>query len=502
MKKVLLSVLILLGAAKLHAVDAVCFAGAGCPDGVNQVTPIVGSTIPNIGAIQFVDGTTQYTAAGSGILTTSNTFSGANVFSGSVTVNNLLVANSGFYALDRSTFNGSVFVSSGIDGYPQLATDNIFQGGNSFNPRVNFTGDGPYYVFSSTVLPIIDQSTRSATSATQTGSGNSWDDPNRAITSDGSYADPGTVGITKTIQATAFGFSIPSSHTVMGIKVFEGRTSHPNHAATSVISRLIKNGVITGYNYSWQNITQDFTNGGATTVSTTTFGGIRDTFGVSLTPADVNSPNFGYACAINVTNATGGTGFYDFIKMDVYTTTTNYSVAMDSMTDYSLKFSSNEYVPGGSATFSIHPTSVTTIVGRTRVNVASGGVKIGTGTPNSALDIEGGSITVRGLGAAIGINGLALNVSSGMCGVSNLDAYTMLWATGTVPTSGTVAVQFSGFGVTSVVPAVVSVSGGSLVSGVEFAACAPNQVAISSVGVTNMSAVGANNFIVGVLGRK
>ena len=105
---------------------------------------------------------------------------------------------------------------------------------------------------------------------------------------------PGGGGWTHQLRLTDFGFSVPTGATVKGVKLELKRSASQNDGdyyvmdAGSVATRVLKGGTVSPLRpatYShW-----------ATSPEWATYGGPTDLWGVSLTPADVNDPAFGFA---------------------------------------------------------------------------------------------------------------------------------------------------------------------------------------------------------------
>lgn len=123
-------------------------------------------------------------------------------------------------------------------------------------------------------------------------------------------------GDTHYLEATGFGFSIPAYSTICGI-VVEVEKSGSNISPLAWISdnsiRLIKNGSITGNNYSknaqWTS-TDTYDSYGSTT----------DQWGVTWTPADINAPDFGVAFSASINGIIGllPIARIDHIRITVY----------------------------------------------------------------------------------------------------------------------------------------------------------------------------------------
>jgi hypothetical protein len=123
-----------------------------------------------------------------------------------------------------------------------------------------------------------------------TGSTRPWNNPGNAITSNGQRASTTNTGGAGTyseyLQATGFGFSIPSGATVLGIVVAVQRDDAQNNTSDQAV-RIVKGGVIGATDKSsgtnWP-----------TTEAYQSYGSSTDLWGETWTPADINSSNFGF----------------------------------------------------------------------------------------------------------------------------------------------------------------------------------------------------------------
>lgn len=114
------------------------------------------------------------------------------------------------------------------------------------------------------------------------------------------------------LQLTDFGFTIPNSSVIEGIKV-EVEESDLNSKTKDYRVRIVKNGIIKTQDKSstifWPS-----------TDTYRPYGGNTDLWGETWTPADINASNFGFAIAIYSPN--GGLpatfGRIDHIRMTVY----------------------------------------------------------------------------------------------------------------------------------------------------------------------------------------
>jgi hypothetical protein len=167
-----------------------------------------------------------------------------------------------------------------------------------------------------------------ATGTNVTGVGTiAWTTPGNIVGDENSYA---TISLNNNIsnflQATGYGFSIPSEATINGITVIVGRfqNSTSGTSITDNVVRLIKGGTISGNNLAtateWP-----------TSETAASYGGIGNLWGTSWSPANINAANFGVALAADCGNVSR-TGSVDYITISVTFTGTYLSqwVAMNT----------------------------------------------------------------------------------------------------------------------------------------------------------------------------
>ncbi len=175
---------------------------------------------------------------------------------------------------------------------------------------------------------IVEQATNSVrstgTGANDASAGSSaWSNPGNITSDDNNYAEIG-IGqhgntTSQYLKATNFGFSIPSDAIIQGIKVEWRRFfvySGPSSGASDIEIKLVKaDGTIAGTNKSagagWAGAEQ-----------VDAFGGISDSWGETLTAADINDVDFGTVLRAQIMGTTGSpaTGYarVDHCQMTVY----------------------------------------------------------------------------------------------------------------------------------------------------------------------------------------
>ena len=152
--------------------------------------------------------------------------------------------------------------------------------------------------------------------------GAAFSDPENGSADDGSLAVASATltlfGSRKThyLKATNFGFAIPASATICGISVWIKKRATGIipllYSVTDEQVRLVIGGTITGNNKADADTWTE-------TSAFTTYGGTSDKWGTTITPAQVNSSNFGVAIAASY-NAIAGvflSAEIDYIMMQV-----------------------------------------------------------------------------------------------------------------------------------------------------------------------------------------
>lgn len=165
--------------------------------------------------------------------------------------------------------------------------------------------------------PVTTTATIAGTGAVS-GTGITWTNPTRVNTEDNSYATSNggfTNGTTssQTLNATNFGFSIPTTATISGIQVTIGRFRNGGFLGEVLDNsvRLIKSGTSVGNNNGLTG-----SNWG-TTETAVGYGTTSDLWGTTWSPADVNSSNFGAALIVNFSSFSNRVANVDYVKIAV-----------------------------------------------------------------------------------------------------------------------------------------------------------------------------------------
>jgi len=139
-----------------------------------------------------------------------------------------------------------------------------------------------------------------------------WTNPGNVVSDDNAYATVSVNNSTSNyLQATNYGFSIPSEATITGITVTIGRfgTTGGGQDIRDNVVKLIKTGAIVG-----TNLAATTTDWGGTETAVV-YGGAANMWGTTLSPADINASNFGVALA--VTSSNSRTASVDYMQISV-----------------------------------------------------------------------------------------------------------------------------------------------------------------------------------------
>jgi hypothetical protein len=136
-----------------------------------------------------------------------------------------------------------------------------------------------------------------------------------------------TLEISHYLQASAYGFQVPSGSTIDGITVVINRMS--SGADTPYLRdyqvSLIKDGVISGENKADNETDWPFSY-----LETATYGGVSDLWGTTWTVDDINDADFGVVLAVtNPNNSMQRTATLDYIQVTVNYTLPDTNTSVD-----------------------------------------------------------------------------------------------------------------------------------------------------------------------------
>jgi hypothetical protein len=157
---------------------------------------------------------------------------------------------------------------------------------------------------------VTGQSPGSVTGNVNYGTSVNWANPNRSLLSDDLYSrtSMSTGDISKYLEDKDFHFSIPSDATVTGVAVFIERYADAGSDIHDNSIRLEINGSVVGTDHGTGNARWSSTEG------IYQYGGSADTWGLSLTPSDINSSSFGVLTSAYIPS--GGSSTVYFANID------------------------------------------------------------------------------------------------------------------------------------------------------------------------------------------
>lgn len=116
---------------------------------------------------------------------------------------------------------------------------------------------------------------------------------------------------TNCMRFTNFGFAIPATSVITGIKVDIEKKSDFGMQVEDNGMSLLKGGVEVGNNYSMYGVAWPYTD------TYVTYGGCGNMWGTTWTVADINSPNFGIEFTSIDYSCTGGSSYIDHVQITI-----------------------------------------------------------------------------------------------------------------------------------------------------------------------------------------
>jgi hypothetical protein len=187
--------------------------------------------------------------------------------------------------------------------------------------RGNLCLDGSEITGSTTEVAVggtVTLTSGSGTDAVMTaGAGAGWTNSGNILADDNAVAS-NTIGAGATganLDATGFGFAIPSNATVLGVTAKIERYAGVANLIKDNNVQLLKAGAATGSNKAGSTFWAIVGAGGKGT--NITYGANNDLWGTTLTAADVNASNFGLRFSAKNTGASSSTANLDYVQLTV-----------------------------------------------------------------------------------------------------------------------------------------------------------------------------------------
>lgn len=134
--------------------------------------------------------------------------------------------------------------------------------------------------------------------------------PSNAQLSDDTYATSVLLitQVSNYLKVTNFLFGVPSDATITGVTLSVEKSGNTLNATVDSSVRLVKGGVISGNDKASASLW-------STSDAVATYGSSTDLWGLTLTPADVNSSSFGFV--INASATLAGTAQIDYVSLQI-----------------------------------------------------------------------------------------------------------------------------------------------------------------------------------------
>lgn len=145
------------------------------------------------------------------------------------------------------------------------------------------------------------------------GSGSGWSNSGNIVSSNNSRASanvPGN-GVSANLDATNFGFSIPSNAIITGIRAYLEKSASNDSGVDDDDVYLLRAGSPVGNDkassWDWEDYDELWS-----------YGGTTDLWGTTWTPAQVNASNFGIRLQADSDTSSGRTAYVDHVEIRVY----------------------------------------------------------------------------------------------------------------------------------------------------------------------------------------
>lgn len=269
-------------------------------------------------------------------------------------------------------------------------------------------------------LLLVNQERRFGSSAANAGSGIDWLNTGNVFATDGAFADTAELSggeSTKQLRVTGFGFAVPSSARISGVRVEVVREDGAgNDTCTDLTAQLVLSGSLIGTNAAsgtaWP-----------LAVATATYGGESNTLGATLAPADVNDSTFGFALAATC-SALSALPRVDSVRVTVFYSM-GYTVSGSAAGLYH-----NYPLAAGAGSYTLTGSAATLRAARTLASAA------GAYTLTGSSAVLRAARTLAGAAGAYAVTGSAANVLHGFRLTSAAGAYALTGSDATLTAGG------------------------------------------------------------------
>lgn len=147
------------------------------------------------------------------------------------------------------------------------------------------------------------------------GAGAGWTSSGNIVSSNGQKASVVIAGNAQSpnLDATAFGFSIPTGSTINGIRAYIEKSASSDSGLDDVDVFLLKAGAAVGSNKANTSDYEDFD-------EIFSYGGSTDPWGMTWTAEEINASNFGLRLKVDSDTSSSRTAYVDHIEIRIYYT--------------------------------------------------------------------------------------------------------------------------------------------------------------------------------------
>ena len=237
-----------------------------------------------------------------------------------------------------------------------------------------------------------------------------WSNPGNVVADDTSYATAtllGAVGsdISKYLQGTSYGFSIPSGATISGITVAIMRRADASAAVRDWGLQMLKGGTVVGSNRASDTLW-------TASMGEATYGGTTDLWGTTWTPAQINESGFGVSLYVWNSTYNNRIAYVDYMRITVTYTAATISITTTSPLasgSVGAAYSQTLTATGGSPPYTWSVASGSLPAGLS-LNASTGAI---TGTPTAVYGPTSITFRVTDSAAATATKSLSITIDKG-----------------------------------------------------------------------------------------